>query len=49
MIEQILLLVGGSKNIIICGNCMTRLRLTLKDRHLFYAMYQKGLLATTQV
>lgn len=32
MIEQILLLVGGSKNIIICGNCMTRLRLTLKDR-----------------
>ncbi|HGM5492455.1 TPA: PTS N-acetylmuramic acid transporter subunit IIBC [Serratia fonticola] len=32
MIEQILLLVGGGKNIIICGNCMTRLRLTLKDR-----------------
>ncbi|WON76240.1 PTS N-acetylmuramic acid transporter subunit IIBC [Serratia sp. UGAL515B_01] len=32
MIEQILLLIGGSKNIIVCGNCMTRLRLTLKDR-----------------
>ncbi|WP_431223544.1 PTS N-acetylmuramic acid transporter subunit IIBC [Serratia sp. L9] len=34
MIEQILLFTGGSKNIIICGNCMTRLRLTLKDRQL---------------
>lgn len=32
MIEQILHLTGGSKNIVICGNCMTRLRLTLKDR-----------------
>lgn len=34
MIEQILRLSGGSKNILICGNCMTRLRLTLKDRDL---------------
>ncbi|HDL6968698.1 TPA: PTS transporter subunit EIIB, partial [Yersinia enterocolitica] len=33
-IDQILLLIGGSKNIIVCGNCMTRLRLTLKDRQL---------------
>ncbi|MFC0226734.1 PTS N-acetylmuramic acid transporter subunit IIBC [Serratia aquatilis] len=32
MIEQILLLIGGSNNVILCGNCMTRLRLTLKDR-----------------
>lgn len=32
MIEQILQLTGGSENIIICGNCMTRLRLTLRDR-----------------
>lgn len=34
MIEQILFLIGGSKNIILCGNCMTRLRLTLKNRQL---------------
>lgn len=33
-IEQILLFIGGSKNIIVCGNCMTRLRLTLRDRQL---------------
>ncbi len=32
MIEQVLQLTGGSENIIICGNCMTRLRLTLRDR-----------------
>ncbi|RJL52904.1 PTS N-acetylmuramic acid transporter subunit IIBC [Pectobacterium carotovorum] len=31
-IEQILRLTGGSGNILVCGNCMTRLRLTLKDR-----------------
>lgn len=31
-IEQILMLSGGAQNIILCGNCMTRLRLTLKDR-----------------
>lgn len=34
MVEQILQLVGGAENIILCGNCMTRLRLTLKDRQL---------------
>lgn len=34
MIEQILRLSGGRNNIEICGNCMTRLRLTLKDRDL---------------
>lgn len=34
MIESILRLTGGSQNIILCGNCMTRLRLTLKDRNL---------------
>lgn len=32
MIEQILHFTGGRENIVICGNCMTRLRLTLKDR-----------------
>ncbi|WP_413732511.1 PTS N-acetylmuramic acid transporter subunit IIBC [Sodalis sp. RH20] len=31
MIEQILALVGGRNNIAVCGHCMTRLRLTLKD------------------
>ncbi|WP_435955423.1 PTS N-acetylmuramic acid transporter subunit IIBC [Dryocola sp. BD626] len=31
-IEQILHLTGGSENVLVCGNCMTRLRLTLKDR-----------------
>ncbi|CAM3979165.1 PTS N-acetylmuramic acid transporter subunit IIBC [Rahnella bruchi] len=34
LIQQILLFTGGRENIIICGNCMTRLRLTLKDRNL---------------
>ena len=34
MIESILRLTGGSQNITLCGNCMTRLRLTLKDRDL---------------
>jgi len=34
MIESILRLTGGSNNITLCGNCMTRLRLTLKDRDL---------------
>ncbi|CNI45999.1 PTS system N-acetylmuramic acid transporter subunit IIBC [Yersinia rohdei] len=33
-IEQILLCIGGSQNITVCGNCMTRLRLTLRDRQL---------------
>lgn len=32
MIEQILRLTGGGDNILVCGNCMTRLRLTLRDR-----------------
>jgi len=32
MIAEILRLTGGSDNIQVCGNCMTRLRLTLKDR-----------------
>lgn len=32
MIEEILRLTGGGSNILICGNCMTRLRLTLKDK-----------------
>lgn len=32
MIEQLLRLAGGKANISICGNCMTRLRLTLRDR-----------------
>ncbi|SUC25432.1 EIIBC-MurNAc [Providencia rustigianii] len=31
MIQQILQLVGGGRNIKQCGNCMTRLRLTLND------------------
>lgn len=34
MIEQILVHVGGGGNITLCGNCMTRLRLTLEDREL---------------
>ena len=34
MIESILRLTGGSNNITLCGNCMTRLRLTLKNRDL---------------
>ena len=32
MIEQLLRLTGGKANIRVCGNCMTRLRLTLADR-----------------
>ncbi|MEA9389198.1 PTS N-acetylmuramic acid transporter subunit IIBC [Acerihabitans sp. TG2] len=32
MIEHIVDHVGGRDNIIVCGNCMTRLRLTLKDQ-----------------
>lgn len=32
MIEQLLRLAGGPANISVCGNCMTRLRLTLVDR-----------------
>ncbi|MGL4722915.1 MAG: PTS N-acetylmuramic acid transporter subunit IIBC [Scandinavium sp.] len=32
MIEQLLHLSGGKTNISVCGNCMTRLRLTLVDR-----------------
>lgn len=32
MIEQMLRLTGGKANISVCGNCMTRLRLTLVDR-----------------
>ncbi len=31
MISEIIALVGGASNISVCGNCMTRLRLTLKD------------------
>ncbi|MDF4782122.1 PTS transporter subunit EIIB, partial [Vibrio parahaemolyticus] len=31
MIAQLLRAVGGSDNISKCGNCMTRLRLTLND------------------
>lgn len=34
LIEQILGHVGGGGNIALCGNCMTRLRLTLQDRAL---------------
>lgn len=33
MIEQLLRLAGGPANISVCGNCMTRLRLTLVDRN----------------
>lgn len=33
-IVQILTCVGGSQNIVLCGNCMTRLRLTLHKRNL---------------
>lgn len=33
-IVQILTCVGGSQNIALCGNCMTRLRLTLHERSL---------------
>jgi N-acetylmuramic acid PTS system EIICB component len=32
MIEQLLHLAGGKANISVCGNCMTRLRLTLVNR-----------------
>ncbi|MBW7984462.1 PTS N-acetylmuramic acid transporter subunit IIBC [Enterobacillus tribolii] len=32
MMTQILQLVGGAHNVAVCGNCMTRLRLTLKNR-----------------
>lgn len=32
MIEQLLQLSGGKSNISVCGNCMTRLRLTLVNR-----------------
>lgn len=34
MMEQILGYVGGAANVAICGHCMTRLRLTLKDKSL---------------
>lgn len=33
-IEAILRLSGGRENIPLCGNCMTRLRLTLNNREL---------------
>lgn len=32
MVQQLLLFSGGKDNISVCGNCMTRLRLTLRDR-----------------
>ena len=31
MIQEILVAIGGKGNVIKCGNCMTRLRLTLQD------------------
>ncbi|WP_019612824.1 PTS N-acetylmuramic acid transporter subunit IIBC [Psychromonas ossibalaenae] len=31
MIDQLMQLIGGQANVRSCGNCMTRLRLTLKD------------------
>ncbi|PQJ62499.1 PTS N-acetylmuramic acid transporter subunit IIBC [Photobacterium angustum] len=31
MIQEIITAIGGKANVIKCGNCMTRLRLTLKD------------------
>ncbi|WP_318486724.1 PTS N-acetylmuramic acid transporter subunit IIBC [Photobacterium leiognathi] len=31
MMQEILTAIGGNKNVIKCGNCMTRLRLTLRD------------------
>ncbi|MEC6908668.1 PTS N-acetylmuramic acid transporter subunit IIBC [Photobacterium piscicola] len=31
MMQQILVAIGGKANVIKCGNCMTRLRLTLQD------------------
>ncbi|WP_318477416.1 PTS N-acetylmuramic acid transporter subunit IIBC [Photobacterium leiognathi] len=31
MMQEILTAIGGNENVIKCGNCMTRLRLTLKD------------------
>lgn len=34
MVEEILYLIGGRENVTLCGNCMTRLRLKLKDRQL---------------
>lgn len=34
MVEQLLRLSGGKSNISVCGNCMTRLRLTLIDRNI---------------
>ncbi|KJG19227.1 PTS system N-acetylmuramic acid transporter subunits IIBC [Photobacterium iliopiscarium] len=34
MIQEILTAIGGKGNVIKCGNCMTRLRLTLQDDNL---------------
>lgn len=34
MIVQILRAIGGANNVVQCGNCMTRLRLTLRDNSL---------------
>lgn len=34
MIQEILTAIGGKSNVIKCGNCMTRLRLTLHDDNL---------------
>ncbi|WP_318435239.1 PTS N-acetylmuramic acid transporter subunit IIBC [Photobacterium leiognathi] len=31
MMQEILIAIGGNENVIKCGNCMTRLRLTLRD------------------
>ncbi|WP_305840602.1 PTS N-acetylmuramic acid transporter subunit IIBC [Photobacterium leiognathi] len=31
MMQEILTAIGGNENVIKCGNCMTRLRLTLRD------------------
>lgn len=31
LLRDMLASVGGAGNVVLCGNCMTRLRLTLKD------------------
>ena len=43
LIAEILQRVGGKNNVVACGNCMTRLRLTLHDDRLIQADKLKAL------
>ena len=43
LIEAILQAVGGAQNVAVCGNCMTRLRLTLHDQTLVQQAELKSL------